>query len=410
MRDAPNIEQKKRTLSRGEFCALTAYMMSLVALAIDIMLPVLDEIGTELGTTHPNEPQLIIATLFVGLMIGQLFYGPASDSTGRKPAIFFGLAIFVAGCLISAVAQTFETMLVGRFIQGLGVAGPRIVSIAIVRDLYAGRAMARITSIIMAFFILVPAIAPALGQQIINVADWPMIFYVMIALAGVIAIWYGLRQPESLPKPARRKFSSRKLWEGAKEVFMTRVSLWYTVAAGFIYGAFLSYLFTSPQIFDDQFGIVEKFPYYFGSLALVLGAAGFVNSKLVMTLGMRKLCRWALMVQAAASLVALCIAFIGAGTVSLPIFLVWAFFAFFTMGLLFGNFNAIAMEPLGHIAGIGSAFVSFISTGISLVIGLFLGWIYDETVFPLLAGFFCLSIVSIIVMRLADRKLEAEII
>lgn len=402
--------EKKRTLSRGEFCALTAYMISLVALAIDIMLPVLDEIGAELGTTTANQPQLIIAFLFGGLMVGQVIYGPASDTIGRKPAIFSGLVIFVIGCLISAFAQSFETMLAGRFIQGLGVAGPRIVSIAIVRDLYAGRAMARITSIIMAFFILVPAIAPFLGQKIISVADWPMIFYVMIVLAAGIAIWYGIRQPESLPKSARRKFSLPKLWEGAKEVFVTRVSLWYTVAAGFIYGAFLSYLFTSPQIFEDQFGIVDRFPLYFGSLALVLGTAGFVNSRLVMTLGMRKLCRWALTVQAAASGVALIIAIFGAGSVSMPVFLIWAFFAFFTMGLLFGNFNAIAMEPLGHIAGIGSAFVSFISTGISLVIGQSLGWIYDGTVYSLLAGFFVLAIVSIIVMRLADRKLEAEIV
>jgi DHA1 family bicyclomycin/chloramphenicol resistance-like MFS transporter len=410
MVEMANIDEKKRALSRGEFCALTAYMMSLVALAIDVMLPVLDEIGTQLGTTHPNQPQLIIAILFVGLMMGQLIYGPASDTTGRKPAIYTGLVIFVIGCLISALAQSFETMLVGRFIQGLGVAGPRIVSIAIVRDLYAGREMARITSIIMAFFILVPAIAPALGQAIINVADWPMIFYVMIVLAGGIAIWYGLRQPESLPKTARRRFSSRKLWEGAKEVFMTRVSLWYTIAAGFIYGAFLSYLFTSPQIFEDQFGIVDNFPYYFGALALVLGAAGFVNARLVMSWGMRKICRRALTVQAIASFIALCVALLGTGSVSLPIFLIWAFFAFFTMGLLFGNFNAIAMEPLGHIAGIGSAFVSFISTGISLVIGLSLGWVYNSTVYPLLAGFFGLAIVSIVVMRLADRKLEAEII
>jgi len=402
--------EKKRTLSRGEFCALTAYMMSLVALAIDIMLPVLDEIGTELGTTEPNQPQFIIAFLFGGLMIGQLIYGPASDTTGRKPAIFTGLVIFVIGCLISATAQTFETMLVGRFIQGFGVAGPRIVSIAIVRDLYAGRAMARITSIIMAFFILVPAIAPALGQQIINYAHWRMIFYIMILLAAGIAVWYGFRQPESLPRSERRKFSLHKLWDGAKEVFLTRVSLWYTVAAGFIYGAFLSYLFTSPQIFKDQFGIIDGFPYYFGALALVLGAAGFVNAKLVMNLGMRKLCRWALTAQAIGSFSTLLIAFIGGGSISLPVFLIWGVLAFFTMGLLFGNFNAIAMEPLGHIAGIGSAFVSFISTGISLVIGQSLGWAYNGTVYHLLAGFGCLAVVSIIVMRLADRKLEAEVI
>jgi DHA1 family bicyclomycin/chloramphenicol resistance-like MFS transporter len=410
MGERSNNLKQKRTLSRGEFCAVTAYMMSLVALAIDVMLPVLDEIGAQLGTTHPNQPQLIIAFLFGGLMIGQLIYGPVSDSVGRKPAIFSGLIIFVIGCLISAIAQSFETMLVGRFIQGLGVAGPRIVSIALVRDLYAGREMARITSIIMAFFILVPAIAPALGQAIISIADWRMIFYVMIGLAGGIAIWYGVRQPETLLPLARRKFSAIKLWEGAVEVFMTRVSLWYTVAAGIIYGAFLSYLFTSPQIFEDQFGIVENFPYYFGALALVLGGAGFVNSKLVMHLGMRKLCRWALTIQAGASSVALVLALIGGGSVSLPIFLIWAVFVFFSMGLLFGNFNAIAMEPLGHIAGIGSAFVSFISTGISLAIGQSLGWIYDGTVYSLLAGFFGLAVFSVIVMRLADRKLEAEVI
>jgi DHA1 family bicyclomycin/chloramphenicol resistance-like MFS transporter len=410
MDNAIDISKPKPTLSLGEFCALTAYMMSLVALAIDIMLPVLDEIGAELGAPDANASQLIIGVLFAGLAIGQCLWGPVSDSTGRRLAIYMGLVIFILGCVVSAVAQNFETMLAGRFLQGFGVAGPRIVSVAIVRDLYAGRAMARITSIIMAFFILVPAIAPALGQGIISVADWRMIFYIMIGLAILISIWYGVRQPETLLVGARRKFSFRKLWEGAREVFGTRVSLWYTVAAGIIYGAFISYLLTSPQIFEDLFGIEEKFPIYFGALALVLGGAGFVNSKLVMRLGMRKLCQWALRAQVSVSLIAVILAVFSGGTLALPIFLIWATVVFFMMGLLFGNFNAIAMEPLGHIAGIGAAFVGFVSTMISVTIGGLIGQAYDGSVYSLLGGFFILGVLSLIVMHLADRKLEAEII
>ena len=400
----------KRLLSRGEFCALIAYMISLVALAIDVMLPVLDEIGTELGTTNPNEAQFIIGMLYVGLAIGQLLYGPVSDTTGRKPTIYVGLGIFMIGCVLSAMAQNFETMLAGRFLQGLGVGGPRIVAMSIVRDLYSGRAMAQLTSIIMGFFIVVPALAPALGQGILMFTNWRMIFVIMLILAILVALWLGIRQPETLSPLHRREFSISNLLDGALEFLRTRISLWYTIAAGIIYGAFYSYLVTSPQIFKDQFGIVDQFPIYFGAIALLLGGAGLVNASLVMRLGMRKLCRTALIIQAGTSFAFLLIAIFMGGSLTLPLFLVWACIAFFMMGLLFGNFNAIAMEPLGHIAGIGAALVGSLATMISMIIGTIIGQLYNETVFPLIGGFAILGMLSLFVMRMADRKLEDEIV
>ncbi|MCK5621972.1 MAG: MFS transporter, partial [Alphaproteobacteria bacterium] len=191
----------------GEFVARTALMISLVALSIDAMLPALQEIGADLGVQRDNNAQLAISALFLGLAVGQMIYGPISDSTGRKPPIYFGFALFILGCLLSATATSFPIMLAGRFLQGLGAAGPRIVMIALVRDQYAGRAMARIMSLVMAVFILVPALAPGIGQGILLVAHWRAIFVVFLALALVSLVWFALRQPETLTAGLRAPFS-----------------------------------------------------------------------------------------------------------------------------------------------------------------------------------------------------------
>lgn len=387
-----------------EFAALMAFLISMVAMSIDIMLPVIDVVGKELGAPDANAAQKIVLFLFVGLSFGQLLYGPISDTTGRKPAILSGFVIFIAGTLLAIMAKDFNTMLAGRFLQGLGAAAPRIVTMAIVRDLYSGRAMAQVISIIMGFFVLVPALAPAIGQGIIMVAEWRMIFYVLLSQAVICALWFGLRQPETLRPEFRRTLSLTNLLKGALEVLNTRISFWYTLAAGVIFGAFVGYLVSSPQIFEDLFGITDTFPLYFGSLAIAIGGASIFNARLVVRLGMRRLCISALSLQAILSLVFFAIAFSHDGLLSLPLFMVWAGSSFFMMGFLFGNFNAIAMEPLGHIAGIGSAIVGGGSSFVSLGIGWAIGNAYDGTVIPLIGGFALLGIISIAIMKWADRE------
>lgn len=387
----------------GEFVVLMALLISLVALSIDAMLPALSEIGGELGVQRSNDSQLVVSGLLLGLAAGQLIYGPLSDSVGRKPAIYGGLVLFAIGCLLSIASWNFSAMLAGRFLQGLGAAGPRIVTIALVRDQYEGRAMARIMSLVMAVFIIVPAIAPALGQGVLLFAHWRMIFVILLLLALVAFIWFGLRQKETLAASLRRPLSLRGIAKGVLETLAERCALGYTLAAGLIFGAFVGYLNSAQQIFQELFALGEQFPLYFGALALAIGGASYLNARLVMRHGMRPLSWRALQVLSGLSLVYFGVAYVAAGQPPLWTLMVWGITAFFCMGILFGNFNAMAMESMGHIAGVAAAVVGSLTTVISLILGTWIGQIYDGTVLPLVGGFTVLGVGALLVMHWTER-------
>jgi DHA1 family bicyclomycin/chloramphenicol resistance-like MFS transporter len=391
------------SLPIGEFVARTALMISLVALSIDAMLPALQEIGADLGVQRGNEAQLVISALFLGLAVGQMIYGPVSDSTGRKPPIYFGFVLFILGCLLSAAATSFPIMLAGRFLQGLGAAGPRIVMIALVRDGYEGRAMARIMSLVMAVFILVPALAPAVGQGILLVAHWRAIFIVLLALALVSLVWFAFRQPETLTANRRMPFSVLRIGRAIYETCSHRTSFGYTIAAGLIFGAFIGFLNSAQQIFQGQYGLGKLFPLYFAVLALSIGGASVVNARLVMRFGMRRLSGLALAVLSGLSLAFFAIAWAASGDPPLWALMAYLMAAFFCIGILFGNFNALAMDPLGHIAGVAASVIGSLTTFISLLLGMAVGLAYDGTVLPLVGGFAALGIASIAVMRFVER-------
>jgi MFS transporter, DHA1 family, multidrug resistance protein len=380
-----------------------ALMMSLMAMSIDAMLPALSAIGRDLGVAHANQAQLIIAALLLGMTCGQLIYGPLSDSVGRKPAIYAGLAMFTAGAALSALATSFPVMLLGRALQGLGAAGPRIVVVALVRDQYAGNAMARIMSLVLTTFILVPAVAPAIGQGILLVAHWRAIFGMLLALGLVTLIWFALRQPETLPLERRVSFSLAKIALGVRETCTNRVALGYTIAAGLVFGAFLGYINSAAQIFQDTYGVGRLFPLYFGGLALAIGGATYLNARLVMRYGMQRLAALAVGVIGGCSALFLVIAYATGGHPPLWALMIDLGIVFFCFGMAFGNFNALAMEPLGHIAGVGSAVVGTIMSLMSLVLGTLIGQAYDGTVLPLIGGFAVLGLGSLAIMRWTER-------
>lgn len=390
-------------LPLAEFVVMLAFMVSIVAMATDIMLPALSMIGEDLRVADPNEAQLVVSSLFVGFSIGQLIVGPLSDAYGRRPVIFLGYLVFIVGCLLSIFSTDMTVMLIGRVLQGLGAAAPRIVSISLVRDGYAGRAMARVMSIIMSVFILVPAIAPSIGQGVIFVLPWQYTFVVLLAMAVIAALWFGTRQPETLAPENRRALSLGNLAAGCVEILSIRTVLGYTIATGFIFGAFLAYLGASRQIFQDTLKAGELFAIYFGVAALALGAASLLNSMLVMRLGMRLLSHSALVALVLLSGLSFALFYALDGQPSLPLFMTWQLAAFFCVGILFGNLNALAMEPLGHIAGLGAALVGAISTFISLPFGWLIGQMYDGTVLPLVGGFFALGLAALIAARWTER-------
>jgi DHA1 family bicyclomycin/chloramphenicol resistance-like MFS transporter len=382
----------------GEFVALMAMMMSLAALSIDMTLPALPNIGRDLGVLRANDSQLVISLLFLGFAVGQIFYGPLSDNKGRKAAVYLGFGLIVAGSLCSLFASSFPIMLTGRFLQGLGVAGPRTIVLALVRDRYEGRTMAQVMSFVMAVFIMAPVVAPALGQGIMILAGWRAIFGFYLGLVLVVSVWFGLRQPETLAKNHRIPFSRVRIALAVREVLGNRIAFGYTLAAGLIFGSFIGYLNSSQQIFQQQYGLGRLFPLYFGIGALSVGCASFLNGKLVMRLGMRPLVLRSLTSMAGLSVVFLAIAYALAGHPPLWLLMAYLLIVFFCAGILFGNLNALAMAPMGHIAGTAAAVIGSLSTFLSLVLGTAVGQAYNGTILPLVGGFALFGLASLVVV------------
>lgn len=396
----------QKPLSIAEFVSLLAFMISILALSIDAMLPALGDIARDLELENPNDVQLVISSMFLGFAIGQIVAGPLSDCYGRKPVIYAGYFIFIAGCLLAMFTTSFAMMLIGRVLQGLGAAAPRIVGIALVRDGYEGRAMARIMSIVMAIFILVPAIAPAIGQGILLFAPWRAIFGMLLCVALMAFTWFALRQPETLASNSRRTLTLGGIWVGIREALKYRALAGYMTCSGLIFGAFLGYLNTAQQVFQVTYQTGDWFAIYFGAAALAIGAASIFNSRVVVWLGMRYLSQRALLVLAACSAAFLVFALLLDGVPPLWSFMIWLMVSTFCLGMLFGNFNALAMEPVGHMAGLGAAVNGSFSTFLALPFGWAIGAAFDGTVLPMIAGFAILSIATLAVMGWTEQGLE----
>jgi len=253
---------------RTEFIALTALLMSTVALSIVLMLPALGSIATDLNGAAGNQRQWVITTVFIGLVIGQLFFGTLSDVIGRRLAILSGIALFAVGSLICSFAPSFEILLFGRLLQGIGVSGPRIASVAMVRDRYAGVGMAKVMSIIMGFFIFVPMLAPVIGQGLLLLMPWRGLF-VVLALVGLVSgTWLLLRQPETLANP--RAFNFRQLGSDAMEVARDRRAVYATLASGCALGSMMGFVNSSQQIFQDLYLVGNNYALWFGVTAIFL--------------------------------------------------------------------------------------------------------------------------------------------
>jgi len=396
--------QNKNTFE-FEFVALMASLMSIVALSIDALLPALPQIGHDLGVINLNNNQLLITMIFLGIGLGQLLFGPLSDSFGRKPIVFIGFGVFIIASIICITTKSFELMIFGRILQGIGLASPRTLCIAIVRDLYSGDYMAKIISIVVMVFILVPVIAPTLGQFLINYYDWESIFYVNIIYSTLIMIWFWFRQKESLPKEKRIPLSSHLFIDGAREFIKYKDAIGFTLISGFITGSFMVYLSTSQQIFEEQYNLAEMFPYIFASLAISIGLATFLNSVFVVKFGMMNMAYYSTIGYCAVSILYVILFWSGTNP---SIYVLVAFFAlqFFAVGFLFGNLRALAMQPLGHIAGIGAAINGFASTILAVPVANYIGGFVKDSVLPLFIGFSIFGALSLLVFVILKSHLK----
>jgi DHA1 family bicyclomycin/chloramphenicol resistance-like MFS transporter len=381
-------------LSYVEFIGLVAMMMALTALSIDMMLPALPLIGDAMGVSDPNDRQIIIISYVLGFSVGQLGYGRLSDRYGRKPVLMFGLAVFVVSSLVASLSSSFLVLLAARTVQGLGAAAPRVIAIAIVRDLYAGRQMARVMSFAMTVFIIIPVLAPSLGQGLLEVGTWRLIFDALLLGGLILAAWAGLRLPET----RTQEDATHPLPLGAslKLVLETPETIGYALGGGFMFGCLMGYVSTAQQVFVDIFHLGAGFPIAFGAVASLLAVASLANAALVERLGMRLVSHSALTAFLAASL--LLTAAAATGLATLPVFLGLMSFLFFAFGLIAPNFNALAMEPQGHNAGMASSVVGFTSTGAGAVCGGIVGHFFDGSVLPLALGFLCLCLAAVAVV------------
>lgn len=393
------------TLSLAEFTAMLAMLFATIAFSIDAMLPSLPSIAQELTPDAPNRAQLILSVFVMGMGLGTLFVGPISDAWGRKPVIAVGLGLYVAAALAAHFSTGLGFLLGARFAQGIGAAAPRVVGMALVRDLFHGREMARVMSFVMMVFMVVPALAPMIGQGIIHLAGWRAIFLAYILFALLALCWITLRQDETLTPADRRPLSGALILSGLREVSASPEVRLYTMVMALGFGQMLGLLSSIQQIFDQTWGRGAEFPYWFALIAAFSATASMVNGWLVTVLGMRRIALYAYAAQALLSL-AMLLLFAGVhpgGTAGFAAFFVWATSIFFIGGLTFGNLNALAMRKMGHLAGMATSVITAVSTVISAVIAGVVGLMFNDTPIPAMAGAVVCSALAVVLMRRAGR-------
>lgn len=397
---------RKTRLGFIEFTALIGTLFATVAFSIDAMLPVLPQIGQDLASSIPNHEQLVIASYIFGLGIGTLAAGPLSDSIGRRPVILGGCVVYILAAFVAWRAQCIEVMLAARVVQGIGTGGPRIAGTALIRDLFKGRDMAKVMSFAMVIFVLFPAVAPFIGQEIARIFGWRAIFIAFMAFGAVSLAWFALRQAETLGPADKRPLSAKALVAAFNELSRSRIVVIYTLALSLAFGTLFALISSVHSIFKVTYGQEESFAMWFAIVAILSGASHFLNAFLVAKLGMRRLVEIGLL--ALFSLSALATFLFTCGILSLQLsfyfHVLWMGGLFLMSGFIIGNLNALAMEPAGHIAGFAASYISAISTMLAALIAMAIGLSFDGTPVPLYAGAFLCSLGAYGLMRLNPKE------
>jgi len=401
----------QRPLKKTEFVALMAMSTATIAFSIDAMLPALPQIGQALTPDDLNRAQLILTSFVLGMGLGTFFTGPLSDTFGRRRVLLGGFVLYIIASILAMMAGSLEMVLAARVLQGIGAAGPRVVALAIIRDQFSGRQMAQLMSFVMMVFTLVPAFAPSIGALIIALVGWRGMFGAFVVFALINSAWFAIRQPETLTPESRRAFRANVLWAGVVEVLSSNVMRVTILVQTLILGSLFAMLSTVQQIFDTTFDQGANFPLWFGGLALISGTASLVNASLVVRVGMRMLIRITLFVQIIVSgtFAVLLV------TNALPewgnfvVFLLWMTSVFYMAGMTLGNLSAIALEPMGHIAGMAASISSALSTVLAVAIAAPIGLTFDGTPLPMIFGVFCCAVLAMGLMQFIRHEPSSSI-
>ena len=385
-----------------EFVVLIAAIMALNPLAMDMMLPALPEIGAAFRVTDANHLQTVLSTFLLGFGVGQFAIGPLSDRYGRRPVLIGGMILYGIASFLTLIAPSFETLLLARALQGLSTAATRVIATSVVRDCYVGRRMASVMSLAQMIFISVPVLAPSLGQLVMLAShEWHSVFVVLLLFGVVILGWTALRLPETLEEEKRKSLALSDVLGYFRETLTNRQTLGYALAAGCLMSTMFAYVFSAQQVFTEVYRLGKHFPLAFAAIALGVAVAGFVNARIVGRLGMRVISHAALCGFIAASLAMMVAAWFG--VLVLPLYMALATITMFTFGLMISNFTALAMEPLGHIAGTASSLFGSITTLIGIIMGSVIGQAYNGTMIPLATGFFVCTLIALAVVLVTER-------
>ncbi len=390
-----------RPLALPEFVAMTAMLMALNALAIDIMLPALPQMGADFAVRTENDRQLIIVAYMMGFGISQLFYGPLTDRFGRRSVLFISLAFYVIAAILCIYAPNFDLLIAARIFMGASAGGSRVIAVSAARDLYVGRQMAKVMSLVMIVFMSAPILAPFFGQMMLKVMNWRGIFWALAVFGLVMFAWVLARLPETLPPERRVPLNLPTMFRNYWKVIRTRESLGYTIASGLLFGGLMSYISASEQLYHEVYDTGEMFALWFAGAAVAMSISNLINSRLVERLGMRFISHGALIAFVLISAVHAVIALMG--PVPFPLFYTLVILAFFAIGFQGPNYNAIAMEPLGALAGSGAALIGFASSFVSASIGGLVARQFDGTITPIFIGHFVVSSLALLTIFITER-------
>ncbi|WP_026613991.1 multidrug effflux MFS transporter [Ensifer aridi] len=385
----------------AEFIVTIAVMTASIALAIDSMLPALPSIGQSLSVANANDTQLVIGVFLLGFGVSQIFFGSISDAFGRRVVLLGGLAFFTLGSFAASQAASFETLLVLRFLQGIGAAAIRITTMAVVRDCFGGREMARVMSYVMIVFMIVPIVAPSLGQLVIVYASWHWVFILIGGIGAVLFIWAMTRMKESLPPEDRLPLSVGAVLSGFRTVLTNRITCGYMIGLTLFSAVICAYVVSVQQVFGEVYGLVDWLPIAFAGTAGGIAVANFANGFFVRSFGMRRISHAAMILFTLLAAIGYALSLAGTPAFAISYLLFSILLMFFAV--IATNFTAISLEPMGHLAGTATAITGFVSTTGGTLLGAGVGQLFNGTLQPLFGGFALFGLFTILATLWAER-------
>lgn len=394
MKRVLKLQTEQGSIHYWELVVMLAFLSALGALTIDLQLPAMPLILNAFGIIEANRQQWIITAYMLGFASVQIFYGPLSDSFGRKPILMFGLCLYVAASILCLFAPSYFWFLLFRALQGVGGAAARIVINAITRDFFKGDQMAKVTSLVMLIFIMVPVFAPTIGSVLLWFAPWQSILYCFVLFGVFVLLWCYFRLPESLHRRDKAQLNIRQLWLNLKAVISEPMSMNFAVVSGLVFSGFMAYLNSSEQIFSQIYQAHDLFPVLFGVIALFFGVAGFINAKIVTRFGVMKVTFRALSALLISNVFFIVISVYFDGLPPLWLFVTAIGIINVCVGMVFGNVMAIAMWPLGRVAGMGASIVGTISSVLAAGIGALISQQLSNHIYPIAIGFAVSAVIA----------------